>query len=299
MEAILNDKYYKVEEEENKYLVQTCSQTKSSGIKMPEVHGAKKGVDQNLRPEWIVKRSQKLTEKSRIEQDERNPPIQENQVKNQLGSGQTKNTTKPQTEQNANKSIEQNRENVSKHVHNSQEIKVPIYPNQITQPPPKPPDRVIQDDRQIDLELDLGINKDFEENSPYQEGIISEIYQRPDKSQLVDPPELIDLVNTERIVQKYLPKQTDIDKILKVIQRKVLKGTHLPLTIKEIQTGYLNSPYFKDLYVYLSQNKLPSSKGAMYKIEILSERYILLDSLLFKLNVEKGKGSISHTRSMC
>ena len=42
----------------------------------------------------------------------------------------------------------------------------------------------------------------------------------------MDSPELIDLVNTERIVQKYLPKQTDIDRILKVIQREVLKGTH-------------------------------------------------------------------------
>ena len=84
--------------------------------------------------------------------------------------------------------------------------KFQLYPSQITKPPPKPPDKVIQDDRHIYLELDLAINKDFEENSPYQEGIISEIYQRPDKSQLVDPPELIDLVNTERIVQKYLPK---------------------------------------------------------------------------------------------
>ena len=91
----------------------------------------------------------------------------------------------------------------------------------------------------------------------------------------MDPPELIDLVNTEKIVQKYLPKQTDIDKILKVIQRKVLKGTHLPLTIKEIKGGYLNGPYFKDLYMYLSQNKLPSSKGAICKIEILSEIYII------------------------
>ena len=74
-----------------------------------------------------------------------------------------------------------------------------------------------QNDRQTDLELDLEINKDFEENSPYQEGIISKIYQRPHKSKIVNPPELTDLVNTEKIVQKYLPKQTDIDKILKVI----------------------------------------------------------------------------------
>ena len=53
-------------------------------------------------------------------------------------------------------------------------------------PPPRPPDIKTQNDRQINLDLDLEINKDFEENLPYQEGIISEIYQRPDKSQLVN-----------------------------------------------------------------------------------------------------------------
>ena len=52
----------------------------------------------------------------------------------------------------------------------------------------------------MNLDLDLEIYKDFEENSPYQEGVISEIYQRPDKSQLTDPPELTDLVDTNKIV---------------------------------------------------------------------------------------------------
>ena len=88
MKAILSDKCYNVKEEENKYLVHTYTQTKSSGIKIPEVHGTKKGVDPNLRQEWIVRKSQKLAEKSRIEQDEWNSPIQDNQVRNQLGSGQ-------------------------------------------------------------------------------------------------------------------------------------------------------------------------------------------------------------------
>ena len=55
----------------------------------------------------------------------------------------------------------------------------------------------------------------------------------------------------------------------------------------------MNSPYFKDLYLYLSQNKLPSSKSAMCKIDILSERYILLVPLLFKLNVEKEKAVLA------
>ena len=162
--------------------------------------------------------------------------------------------------------MEQSRENIPEQIYVPQKPIIPMQPIRMPNPIPKLPERVIQNDRQTDLELDLGINRDIEENSPYHEGIISEIYQRPHKSQLLDPPELRDLVNTERIVQKYLPKQADIDKILRVIQRKVLKGTHLPITIKEIQAGYLNSPYFKDLYLYLSQNKLPSSKGAICKI---------------------------------
>ena len=50
------------------------------------------------------------------------------------------------------------------------EIKIPIYPDPLMKPPPRPPDIKMQDDRKINF--DLGINKDFEENSPYQEGII-------------------------------------------------------------------------------------------------------------------------------
>ena len=58
--------------------------------------------------------------------------------------------------------------------------------------------------------------------------------------------------------------------MLEVIQRKVLRGTHLPMEVKEIQVGYLCSPYFKDLYLYLSQNKLPSLKSAIRKSETLA-----------------------------
>ena len=92
--------------------------------------------------------------------------------------------------------------------------------------------------------------------------------------------------------------QTDIDEILEVIQRKVLKGTHLLVEIKEIQAEYLHSPYFKDLYQYLLQNKLPSSQSAIRKLEAPSEKYVLLDSLLFRIYPERDSSS-SSTRIMC
>ena len=134
-----------------------------------------------------------------------------------------------------------------------------------------------------------GINLDIEENSRFQEGVISETIQRPDKTFFFqNPKRLEDIIDTGNLIQKFLPKQTDIDKILHVIQRKVLKGTHLPVEIKEIQAGYLHSPYFKEIYQYLLQNKLPNSRLAIKKLEALSERYILPDSLLFRIYPDKG-----------
>ena len=110
-----------------------------------------------------------------------------------------------------------------------------------------------------------------------------EIYERPDNSYVQEPQELTNLIDTTKLIQKYLPKQMDIDKILDIIKRKVLKGTHLPLMVKEIQAGYLTSPYFKDLYLFLSQNKLSSKRSSIKKVEMLAKNFVLLDSLIFKL----------------
>ena len=133
----------------------------------------------------------------------------------------------------------------------------PVYPDPMFRPPPKPVEKPLQDMPRKLTDLDMDINIDIEENSPYQEGIISETYQRPNRSYFQGPPELDSLIDSGRLVQKYLPKQMDIDKILKIIWRKVLKGMHLPVTVKEIQARYLSSLSFKDLYLYFAQNKLP------------------------------------------
>ena len=124
----------------------------------------------------------------------------------------------------------------------------PAYSHPITRPSPRPSN--LADRRNSRADIGTDPNLDFEENSPHEEGIITETYVSSDQSYIEEPQELTDLVNTSKLAQKYLPKQTDIDKILDVIKRKVLKGTHLPLTIKEIQAGYLTSPFFKDLYRY-------------------------------------------------
>ena len=156
---------------------------------------------------------------------------------------------------------------------------VPLHPEPLLKP--------LRQQNTQEISHNPNINLGFEENSPFQEGIMSETFQRLDKSFFQNPKDLGDLINKENLIHKFLPKQTDIDKILEVIQRKVLKGTHLPVEVKEIQVGYLHNPYFKDLYQNLLQNRLPSSKSAIKKLEALSEKYVLLDSILFKIYPEK------------
>ena len=133
---------------------------------------------------------------------------------------------------------------------------VPFYPGPTYRPPPKPIRSYMprnQESSQSSLSVENinpDINLDFEEIPPFQEGVISETFQRLDRSLFQEPKELNDLINTGSLIQKFLPKQADIDKALKVVQRKVLKGIHLLVEIKEIQAGYLYSSLLKT-FIYI------------------------------------------------
>ena len=52
MREVLQERYYNLYDTNlgDKYLVQTRSQTKSSGVKLPEVHGIEKGLDPHIKP---------------------------------------------------------------------------------------------------------------------------------------------------------------------------------------------------------------------------------------------------------
>ena len=85
----------------------------------------------------------------------------------------------------------------------------PFYPDLIYRPPPRPPENLRSESLENKSVNEPKIDTEFEENSPHQEGIISEFYQRPNKSYLQQPKDLENLVNTSTLVQKCLPKETD------------------------------------------------------------------------------------------
>ena len=71
---------------------------------------------------------------------------------------------------------------------------IPTYPDPFQRPPPRASDVTkVKGTRKDLLDLDMDRTINIEENSPYQEGIISEMYERPDKSYIQEPSELTDL----------------------------------------------------------------------------------------------------------
>ena len=59
--------------------------------------------------------------------------------------------------------------------------KIPICPDPVYRPPPKPVKTSIPNIPGSLSDIDPELAIDFEDNSPFQEGAISETYQRPDK----------------------------------------------------------------------------------------------------------------------
>ena len=277
LKSQVSDYFYHIDNEiilprNDKYLVQTRSQVRSSGIRLLEIHGANKGLDPHMQPG-----KQKTFPIQTVNKGTPTHPI----PKPRLGQGKAGMRRKVNTLQHQPIDPTHIPQQIGPKI---QHRPTPSYDDPYTRPPPKPPDTPDPLDSWKDLlDNDLDRKVEIEENSPFQEGIISEIYERPDSSYIQEPQELKDVIDTTKLIQKYLPKQTDIDKILDIIKRKVWKITHLPLSIKEIQAGYLTSPYFKDLYLFLSQNKLPSKRSAIKNVEMLAESFVFLDSLILKL----------------
>ena len=109
------------------HFMKAILKVKEKGIKLPEVHGVDKGVDPDLKPEWIVRKAQKLMEKSRLEQDREGPSgeintaiqdqmqvIEESNIRKQLAQRQREGISVPQVSQNPNRSIEHDKGTIPK-----------------------------------------------------------------------------------------------------------------------------------------------------------------------------------------
>ena len=142
---ILDDTYYN-----KKYLIQTRSQTKSSGIKLPEIHGMGKNLDPNLKPEMqhtIPKKGNKERQcvgQGRAGSRRKRPdpiiqPINQQSNLSQKIPGRTEIETR-KTNHMHTKALTHSINNMSgKMINNNPLIPdVPFHPGPVYRPPPKP-----------------------------------------------------------------------------------------------------------------------------------------------------------------
>ena len=112
----------------------------------------------------------------------------------------------------------------------------------------------------------------------------------PDQSDFKLPSPFQSAVDPSKITLKFLPKQGEIDRLINQINKKVLRDTKLSMNLRDLKAAYLTSPHFRDIYLNLTQNKVPLGKGVAKRLKQNARNYMLLDGLLFKIiELEDGR----------
>ena len=79
----------------------------------------------------------------------------------------------------------------------------------------------------------------------------------PDQSDFELPPPLHYVVDPSKVTHKFLPKQGEIDRLINQINKKVLRDTQFSMNLRDLKAAYFTSPHFRDINLYLTQNKAP------------------------------------------
>ena len=93
---------------------------------------------------------------------------------------------------------------------------------------------------EVDAEYDPLMDTD----SPYDDALVEIEYRRPVGDDFTIPPSLETQIEQGKLTKHYLPRQAEIDRVMRRINRKVLRNIHLPLTLRDLQAAYLQSPQF-------------------------------------------------------
>ena len=87
------------------------------------------------------------------------------------------------------------------------------------------------------------------------------------------------MVNLSKTAYKFLPKQGEIDRLLKQIEKKVLRDINISNELKDLKAAYIDSPHFRDMYLNLIQGKVPLNKAAARRMENSVRDYMTLDTI--------------------
>ena len=128
--------------------------------------------------------------------------------------------------------------------------------------------------------MDVGVTEGLETLDP-------EI-RIPNDEYFVLPPPLKSLLDKAKTAYEFLPKQGDLDRLTAKINKKVLRDTNLCVDLRDLKAAYLTSPHFRDMYLYLLQNRLPLGKGTAKRLDQNARNYLIS---VFKI-LDDGEGNL-------
>ena len=162
-------------------------------------------------------------------------------------------------------------------VHTGNEsLEVPQLKMPIASMPKLPPQQVL-----LPQENPFDINSEL---IPYNDKEVEAVFKAPELDDFLLPPVLGDQITDSTLMHRYLPKQADIDRIMEQISRKYLTKLQLPFSIRDMQAAYLSSPHFRDIYLSVGMNKMPSKARSARKLEsdLMNAVYMIHGGLLYR-----------------
>ena len=91
------------------------------------------------------------------------------------------------------------------------------------------------------------------------------------------------------IIHKHIPRQSDIDKIVRNIETHVIHSLELSIQAQDLIKAYQHSTHFHDIYQYITDGKLPSSVKVQNCIRAKALNYVVINNFLFGIDTRKDR----------
>ena len=113
--------------------------------------------------------------------------------------------------------------------------------------------------------------------------------------EMYTPPHLlIEPQDKLSLFRKHIPKQKEIDALLKDLRKRVLHNLMVNLDTKDLIEHYSTSLRYRDIYNYIADGRLPGNVNTQKKIAGEATNYIIVNGLLFKITQHKESGKWVH-----
>ena len=108
--------------------------------------------------------------------------------------------------------------------------------------------------------------------------------QPPEIEYTQTPQALVPIDTPLSTICKHIPRQSDIDKIVRNIETCVIHSLELLIQAQDLVKVYQHSTHFRDIYQYVMDGKLPSSIKAQNCIRAEALNYVVINNFLFRID---------------